>query len=43
MLSFMRVALSGSYRMVSGVELAGMTNSEVAGFSAGATLKFGRF
>ena len=40
---FMRVALFANYRFVSGVDLTGLDNAAIAGFSAGTMLKFGVF
>jgi hypothetical protein len=40
---FMRVALFANYRIVSGVDLAGLDNAAISGFSAGTMLKFGVF
>ncbi|UCD37860.1 MAG: hypothetical protein JSW54_13735 [Fidelibacterota bacterium] len=39
----MRVALGGSYRYVSGIDLEGLSDSMISGPSASLTFKFGRF
>jgi hypothetical protein len=40
---FLRLALFASYRMVSNVDLPGLVASDIRGFSAGSTFKFGWF
>lgn len=41
--SFMRISAGLSYRVISGVELDNMSNSDFAGFSGTLTFKFGSF
>ena len=41
--SFFRLGVGGSYRFVSGVEIAPLENSDLSGPSAVVTLKFGKF
>jgi hypothetical protein len=40
---FFRIGIGGSYRFIGDVELRGLSNSDVDGFSANLTLKFGKF
>ncbi len=41
--SFARVAVGGSYRFVSGLDLEGMSNKDLSGPSGNITFKFGKF
>ncbi len=41
--SFLRIALGGSYRFVNGVDLSGVSNSDIGGPSMNLALKFGSF
>jgi hypothetical protein len=41
--SWMRVSAVGAYRFVSGVDIGGVTNSDVSGFSVGVNAHFGWF
>ncbi|MBN1480770.1 hypothetical protein JXA70_10890 [candidate division KSB1 bacterium] len=41
--SFFRVGVGGTYRFVQGVDLPGMTNSDLMNFSGQVVLKFGAF
>ena len=43
MKTYMRIGLGGSYRFIRGVELAGLSNSDLRGPSAVLSVKFGRF
>lgn len=40
---FFRIGIGGSYRFIGDVELRGLSNSDVDGFSANLTLKLGKF
>lgn len=41
--TWFRVGVGGSYRWISGVDLSGVTDSDIAGFSGTVHLKFGGF
>jgi hypothetical protein len=43
LISFMRLALFASYRLVRGVDLAELDGGDLSGFAGGAMLKFGKF
>jgi hypothetical protein len=43
LLKFMRLSIGGSYRLVSGVELKGVTNQDISGPSGSIGIKFGKF
>jgi hypothetical protein len=43
MTTFLRINIGGSYRFVSGINLIGLKNSDIAGPSANITFKFGKF
>jgi hypothetical protein len=40
---FLRINVGGSYRFVSGINITGLKNSDIAGPSANITFKFGKF
>lgn len=41
--SYMKIGLNASYRMVNGVDLVGLKNSDLSNFSGGISFKFGKF
>jgi hypothetical protein len=41
--TFLRINIGGSYRFVSGINIIGLKNSDIAGPSANITFKFGKF
>jgi hypothetical protein len=41
--SFLRIALQGGYRLVRGVDLASLGNSDASGLTLGAAVKMGGF
>jgi hypothetical protein len=41
--AFLRINVGGSYRFVSGINITGLKNSDIAGPSANITFKFGKF
>lgn len=41
--SFLRVGVGASYRFISGVEIVGLTNEDIAGFNGNLIFKFGSF
>jgi hypothetical protein len=41
--NFLRLALGGGYRFVTGVDISGLTNADVSGASLSLNFKFGGF